>query len=245
MVAQHGPASAIQSSALAWQTATNPRVALFRWLLVSAALHWILIGFGGTAPQRPGISTAEKIHVTLRPAGAMKSPAVVDTGRQPASRPVERSRPAHPATGPDVVPASASAGDPTPDRRAPRDDTKVEIARFDPTEYLPPSAVERTAIPVNQELFDFLPLSGFQSGLWLVRLFVDEQGRVVEVELVESSGSERNSLELKAILLANRFMPALRPDGPVKSQKMIEVSFEPGPEALLTSPVPIPSAAGK
>ncbi len=121
----------------------------------------------------------------------------------------------------------------------------MEIARFDPAEYLPPSAVERTALPVNQDLFDFLPLSGFQSGLWLVRLFVDEHGRVVEVELVESSGSERNALELKAILLANRFLPALRADRPVKSQKMIEVSFEPGPEALLTSPVPVPSAAGR
>ena len=230
---------------MARETAASPRVTLFRWLLVSAALHWILIGFGGTAPQRPGISGVARIHVTLRPAANTKSPAIADPGLLPASKPVLRRRPAHPASGPDEVAAKVSAGDLVPDHRAPREDTLLDIARFDPAEYLPPSAVERTALPVNQELFDFLPLSGFQSGLWLVRLFIDEQGRVVEVELVESSGSERNAQELKAILLANRFMPALRPDGPVKSQKMVEVSFEPGPEAQVASPVPVPSAAGR
>ena len=230
---------------MARETAASPRAALFRWLLVSIALHGILIGFGGTAPQRAGTLLAAKIQVTLRSASAANKPPAVAAGLQPETQAEVHRRLARAVTAPADTAGAVTAGDSVPDRRAPREDTWLEIARFDPAEYLPPSAVERTALPVNQELFDFLPLSGFQSGLWLVRLFIDEQGRVVEVELVESSGSERNTLELKAILLANRFMPALRPDGPVKSQKMVEVSFEPGPEAQVASPVPVPSAAGR
>ena len=230
---------------MARETAASARVALFRWLFVSALLHWIVIGFGDSAPQRPGISGTTTVHVTLRPAANTKSAAVADLGLLPASKPVRRGRPAPPTSGPDEVAARVSAGDLVPDHRAPHEETLLKVARFDPAEYLPPSAVERTALPVNQELFDFLPLSGVQSGMWLVRLFIDERGDVDEVELVESSGSERNAVELKAILRANRFMPALRSDGPVKSQKMIEVSFEPGPEALLTTPVPVPSATGR
>ena len=130
-------------------------------------------------------------------------------------------------------------------KRAPRDDIKLDLAHFDPVLYLPPSEVQRVALPVDQELFDFLPLTGFQSGLWLVRLFIDEDGWVNEVEFVESRGTERNADELRAILLDNRFMPGLREDAPVKSQKMIEVSFEPGPAPRLSTPVLIPSVAGR
>ena len=230
---------------MAWQTATSSYAALYRWVLVSAVLHWLLIGFGGTAPLRPGVNAGTKIHVMLRPFAMTNKPAAPESGSQPLTQAVHDRRSRSPAAAPVDIAANLAAGDSAPDRRAPRDEVVLDLARFDPAEYLPPSAVERTALPINQELFDVLPLSGGQSGLWLVRLFVDEHGRVVEVELVESSGSEHNAQELKAILLANRFLPALRPDGPVKSQKMVEISFEPGPEAQATVPVPVPSAAGK
>ena len=109
-------------------------------------------------------------------------------------------------------------------------------------EYLPPSEVDQGATPVNEDLFDTLPLTGFQSGYWLVRLFIDQDGDVRELQFVESRGSERNADELRFILSRSRFTPARRGEANVKSQKMVEFSFEPGTPTLVSATLPDPSA---
>jgi hypothetical protein len=121
----------------------------------------------------------------------------------------------------------------------------MALIGFDPNAYLPPRDVEATAKPVSPETLDLLRLTGDQPGLWTMRLFIDENGSVDEVEVVEARGAEPNARELSALLRSIRFTPALAQGRPVKSQKMLEFSFEPGPEPLLAVPVPSPSATGK
>lgn len=224
----------------------GPRGTLIPGIIISVLLHGVFIGYGGIAPQRPGLSGKPSIELSFRPVAPVATRALpVDAATVPAAtvpKPRGRARAAVPALSPALAEVQGAA---TALQRAPRDDEKPDLARFDPVLYLPPSEVQRVALPINQELFDFLPLTGSEPGLWLVRLFIDEDGWVNEVEFVQSRGTERNADELRAILLANRFMPGLRDDESVKSQKMIEVSFEPGPAPRLTTPVLIPSVAEK
>ena len=126
--------------------------------------------------------------------------------------------------------------------RAPHEAPQVPVARFDPVEYLAPSQVERVALPVNEELFDYLPLTGFSAGTWLLRLYIDDTGHLDEVQVVESTGTPQNTEELRAILAASRFLPAYTLAGLVKSQRMIEISFLPGPVLQVSGPAPVPSA---
>ncbi len=117
--------------------------------------------------------------------------------------------------------------------------TRIGLLGFDPNAYLRPREVEDAAIPVSAEALDLLRLSGNQPGLWVMRLFIDEHGSVDEVEVIESRGAETNTAELVAILRSVRFVPAQASGVPVKSQKMLEFSFEPGSEPLLPVPVSV------
>jgi outer membrane biosynthesis protein TonB len=123
------------------------------------------------------------------------------------------------------------------------------IVAFEPALYLRPSDVDAVATPVSQEALELLQLSGEQPGLWVVRVYIGESGTVDELEVVDGRGSETNTLELLGLLRSVRFVPALAQGRPVRSQKMLEFSFEPGPvpltPILVPSPAPSPSAAGK
>ncbi len=123
------------------------------------------------------------------------------------------------------------------------------VLAFEPNLYLKPSDVEAAATPVSPESLELLQLTGAQPGLWVVRLYIDESGSVDELEVVEGRGSETNTLELLGLLRSVRFTPALVQGRPVRSQKMLEFSFEPGPAPLIPtqvpSPAPSPSAGGK
>lgn len=123
------------------------------------------------------------------------------------------------------------------------------IVDFEPALYLKPSDLDAAATPVSQESLELLQLTGAQPGLWVVRIFIGENGAVDELEVVDGRGSENNTLELLGILRSVRFTPAIAQGRPVRSQKMLEFSFEPGPTpltpTLVPSPAPSPSAAGK
>lgn len=123
------------------------------------------------------------------------------------------------------------------------------IVDFEPALYLRPSDVDVVATPVSQESLELLQLTGAQPGLWVVRVFIGESGSVDELEVVDGRGSESNTLELLGILRSVRFTPAIAQGRPVRSQKMLEFSFEPGPmpltPTLVPSPAPSPSATGK
>lgn len=121
----------------------------------------------------------------------------------------------------------------------------MPLARFDPARYLTPLQVERGAQPKNPALMTSLPLSGFESGSWRVRLFITESGTVDEVEVVEARGNPRNVEELRTYFAAANFDPALKDGAAVKSQAMFEISFEPSVDPGLFRPAPVPSAEGK
>ena len=192
-----------------------------------------------------GLSARAQIRVSLRPIQEVAKTAPANIATEILGAPVARKarQPQEIHATANMVPAEApDAGLP---KRAPREVIAMRVLQFDPSEYLPPSDVELVALPVNENLFDILPLSGNEPGYWLVRLFIDQDGKVDELQLVESKATERNTDELRAVLLANRFMPALREDSPVKSQKLLEFSFEPGLAPQLSVPVPAPWATEK
>jgi hypothetical protein len=225
---------------------------LNRCIGLSVALHCAVALYGGVAPQQHAAETSKALRVSLRAAPeAVSSATAVRTTRQPTTTSIAARHSAGPRAMVDAsapaeaaLPAGARAfEDPLLQRRAPHEDPPVALTRFDPAEYLTPAEVDRVALPANEDLFDILPLSGFQPGYWLVRLFVDQDGVVRELQVVDSRGAERNTEELRIILLNSRFMPARLGAGMVKSQKMVEFSFEPGPAPVLSASGPIPSEA--
>lgn len=213
-------------------------------------VHGLFVLYGGIGPQHRVTDTHPVLQASIRVAPDARSGISAPANGGPAaiaSR-ARDARPSGPRTAADAAidsPASVGteklAGEDI-QRRAPRDDVRLAVASFDPAEYLPPSEVDQGATPVNEDLFDTLPLTGFQSGYWLVRLFIDQDGDVRELQFVESRGSERNTEELRFILAQSRFTPARRGEAQVRSQKMVEFSFEPGSPTLISATLPDPSA---
>lgn len=213
-------------------------------------LHGVVALFGGVAPQRHALDAHPVLQASIRIAPDARSgvSAPGNLGAAPSMARARDARAAGPRTSPDAVAVAAA----TPEgarnsaeefqRRAPRDNAHLPVASFDPAEYLPPSEVDQGALPANEDLFDTLPLTGFQPGYWLVRLFIDQDGDVRELQFIESRGAERNADELRFILSQSRFTPARRGDANVKSQKMVEFSFEPGTPTLVSATLPDPSA---
>ena len=114
-----------------------------------------------------------------------------------------------------------------------------------PVEYLTPSQVDRMAVPVDADSLDLLPLTGDLPATWLVRLYIGPDGRMEEVQVLETEAPERATDELKTLLLTIPFIPALKLDLAVRSQKMLEISFDPSKGPRMTPPVLIPSATEK
>ena len=219
------------------------RVPLAAWLAVSAALHLIIAEVAGFKPHRQLASERQVLRVSIQapPRGAGES-RVFETARRDARRAPPPGR-THPAIRDMAAqPAPTPAQDAELAQRPPRIAPQLRVAEFDPTVYLAPSQVERVALPINEELFDFLPLTGFSAGYWLLRLFIDESGKLDELEIVDAKASTQNTEELRAILSTSRFQPAYTKTATVKSQRMIEISFEPGPPAQTSAPVPILAA---
>jgi hypothetical protein len=216
-------------------------------IALSLALHGALMGPIDFSPPPHGAPASTALKASFRPAPA---PVAAAAGWIPepaaARRPVDRPRggAANPEVGSRDRTEVANAG--TLERPRQRDEqAAVTPLKFDPAEYLTPREVDRLAEPVNAELFEMLPLSGDMTGQWLVRLYIDQAGRVNQIDIVESGGTERNAAELREVLAAGVFTPARKEDQPVKSQKMVELSFDPLFQQGLAAVPPGPSAAEK
>ena len=221
-------------------------VPLAACLAVSAALHLIVAGVAGFKPHGQLAVERQVLRVSIQtPSRGAGEPRVYETARPDAGRvpPPGRTRLAIPDMA--VQAAPMSAPDANLAQRPPRTAPQLRVAEFDPAVYLAPSQVERVALPINEELFDYLPLTGFSAGYWLLRLYIDESGKLDEMEVVEVKASTRNTDDLRAILSASRFQPASTKTATVKSQRMIEISFEPGPPAASSAPAPILAAGEK
>lgn len=221
-------------------------------LTLSAIIHVTLLSAGGFASRTysPGASVALQVRLApIQPARPEPMPAQQQPAPDRLSAPSKARRhqaPARPEPAVDPLPVTDAAAQGSSIERAPRAQTPFTLATFDPSRYLTFRQVDRGMVPTDPDWLDRIPFSGTGPGEWLVRLFVNEEGTVDEVEVLESRGSQVNTDELRAHLAAARFEPARRGAEPVKSQTMLEVRFQSptaGPD--LFRPSLVPSATGK
>ena len=214
-------------------------------LAASIALHALLI-----------VKAAPEAKVQIRhPAPALRAsitagPVSAESAARGTAGRAQRQIKRAPSSAPGKISGTATA---TPEhattvdtqRNAPREPEVLEIAALDPRDYFRPLQVDEVAVPLDPAILELLPLTGEQAGAWVLRLFIDDSGRLREIEVIEADASERNTRELLAILRNSPFAPARKGDASVKSQKMVEVSFDPAKGPGMSTPVPIPSATEK
>ena len=214
-------------------------------LAASIALHALLI-----------VKAAPEAKVQVRqPAPALRAsitagPVSAESAARGAAGSAQRQVRRAPSSAPGRISGTTTAA---PERaviveaprNAPREPEILEIAALDPSDYFRPMQVDEVAVPLDPAMLDLLPLTGDQPGAWLLRLFIDDSGRLREIEVIEADASERNTRELLAILRDSPFAPARKGDASVKSQKMVEVSFDPAKGPGMSAPVLIPSATEK
>jgi hypothetical protein len=199
-------------------------------LAISAVVHVTLLSAGGFALHAAPAKGGQAMQVVLRTAEPTrtKAPAEPEAMVRIDRSVVAATSPAQAGTdGGKPLPVENVHGDGGDIQRAPRAASPFAIADFDPARYLTVKQVDQGAVPVDPEWIDHVPLSGFEPGSWMVRLFVNEGGAVDEVELVESKGRRVNGEELRAYLATSRFEPARLGNEAVKSQMMIEIQFKP------------------
>jgi len=222
----------------------SPGASLALAVSISILAHGLVLkGLEARAhPAAARAFRAEKLSVRLpSDRGAPLPPLILEA--RPAAQDARRDN--APATEPS--PAAA------PQPKGPAIGLEERIApfvpAFDPALYLRPGEVDEAARPVSEEALDLVQLTGNQPGLWMVRLYIGADGAVDELEVVDGRGSPVNTAELVGFLREVRFTPALARGRAVKSQKMLEFSFEPGPiplaPVLVPPPAPSPSATGK
>lgn len=189
----------------------------FAWgLALSLAAHLLVIA--GLRPVTAVFAPQPPLQVELR--------QVATEPEAPLSVPAAPDAPA------DMAPASpaAAAAKPAPARPEPgavpelRPDSRLPLER-----YFTGLEVEVRAEPLNDPPLVY-PQRAYQSrirGKVILRILINERGGVDQVLVVESQ--PRGVFEEAAIDAARalRFSPALRFGNRVKSQKTVEVAFDP------------------
>lgn len=210
-------------------------------LLVSAAAHLMFIGFSGSGPR----TALRDSRLSARIEIPAPSAAVRATERKPDIAETPRQAPRRSGDEASTRRAAPRVPADQPLRRSPPEGGVLPFVAATPVEYFTPSQVDRLAVPVDPDLLDLLPLTGDLPATWLVRLYVGADGRLEEVQVLETEAPERTTNELKTLLLTIPFIPASKLDKAVRSQKMLEISFDPSKGPRMTPPVLIPSAAEK
>jgi hypothetical protein len=222
-------------------------------LALSAIVHVTLLSAGGFTARSAatGGGSALQVRLVSQPDGGNVSPPQTSTAPdQPRRSPtLPGARRIAEATSPargEALPASDQSDGLGNVERAPRAQSPIALASFDPTRYLTSRQVDRGLLPADPDLLDRIPFSGTGPGEWLTRIFVNEEGSVDEIEFLESRGSQTNTEELRAYLAAARFEPARRGAEAVKSQTMLEIRFQAStPGQDLFRPSLVPSAKGR
>lgn len=222
----------------------SPGTSLALAVALSVLAHGIVLQ--GLEPRAHPAATrafrADKLSVRLpSDRGAPLPPLILEA--RPAAQDAGRDSAPHTAPGPAAASEPKGTAVGLEERLAPFGPA------FEPALYLGPGEVDVAARPVAEEALDLMQLTGNQPGLWVVRLYIGADGAVDELEVVDGRGSQVNTAELIGFLREVRFAPALARGRAVKSQKLLEFSFEPGPiplaPALALPPAPSPSATGK
>ncbi len=198
--------------ALADPDAQPPRIRAPAWLawalLLSVALHaaalsWVgTLEFRASGPLRLAL-TARLVPLPETPAAAA-APAAVDRVGEPAAE-APRARPAPPA--PEPVQAAAAL--------PPRYFTSREVD-------VPAALLEQPPLVYPED-----PYLWKLAGKVRLRLFIGEDGRVESAEVVSARPPGHFEQAALDAGRAIRYQPALLGGRPVRSQKQIEVEFDP------------------
>ena len=206
----------------------SPYTMLFQWFGLSLFLHVVLVTFvGGT----------QQIHP--------HRPLVVDIQRIPESTDPLTNSAIAPKTAPDIAVENPLPQAPTPDTSKNLEHLpalpKTAVDLPVPFEsYLNINEVDVRAEPINDVPLPY-PMAAFMRhipGVVKLNLFINEQGKLDRIDLV--GASPKGYFEQAAIDAVSKlyFQPATRYGRPVKSQKTIEVIFDPNPALDQNRPQP-------
>lgn len=135
----------------------------------------------------------------------------------------------------DIAVAAGSAQQPIREAKAPQP-ANTSTARVSgpdlglaPERYYNSREVDVRAQPVNEVplLYPQLAYQNRIRGVVLLKILINERGAIDDLAVMESE--PRGTFEAAALnaTLATRFSPAIRNGRPVKSQKMLEITFDP------------------
>ena len=209
-------------------------VRLFQWVGLSLFVHVALVTFVGGAPQR-----------------YQHRPLVVDiqhippTVAEPLTRPLSQDQ-----TIPDIAVENLLPQVPNPVTAIERPPTTPNQAVDLPVpfdHYLSVAEVEVRAEPANDVPLSY-PASAYMrriAGVVRLKLFISEKGKLDRVELLDAAPKGIFENEALATVSKLYFYPATRYGRPVKSQKTIEVVFDPNPaldryQVKPGTPTPVP-----
>lgn len=100
---------------------------------------------------------------------------------------------------------------------------------FAPDRYYNSREVDVRAEPVNEVPLIY-PQFAYQNrvrGVVLLKILINERGTIDDVSIVEADPKGTFEGAARNAIVATRFSPAVRNGRPVKSQKMLEVKFDP------------------
>jgi len=211
----------------------TPRTRLFQWFGLSLFFHVALVTFVGGAqqvlPHRPLVVDIQ--HIPPEAAGPLTNAGMVP------ELDIENPLPQAPAPE-----ASREIARP-PEPPKPAVDLPVPFES-----YLNVNDVDIRAEPANDVPLSY-PAAAYVRkihGIVRLHLFINEQGRLDRIDLVDATPKgifEQDAIETVSQLY---FHPATRYGRPVKSQKTIEVVFDPRPDPVKPSAItPNASATGK
>jgi outer membrane biosynthesis protein TonB len=209
------------------------------WSLLLHVLVWNLavpIGIPGSGSIAPSASPA--ITVTLATALASEPAAEAATAVQPAPEPVP-------------IPPNP----PIPPRPAPAADAKNPLQAEPVTKAMPPTPglagvisgpwyyaaryLHRRPTPLRPIRPAYPPLASDIAGNVVLLLFINERGTVDTHRILKAEPAGIFENAVVPVFIAERYAPGLIAGQAVKSQLLVEVSFEPGAEArvsVLTEP---------
>ena len=165
----------------------------------SIGVHAVAVGlYGPAGATAPAIGSQPVIHASLTLSGAQPSEKGSEAARQPAGT------------------------------RAGRSGTEAGAALPSPERWLKRSELDAVATPLTAVNLEYPEAAKSRRAARVeVRLFIDERG-IVRKAAIESPGPER-VFDDAALRAWHRvlFSPAMKDGGAVKSQQVIEVTFQP------------------
>lgn len=97
--------------------------------------------------------------------------------------------------------------------------------QIDTSLYAPPENIDDVASVIEAPELPLPPDREIASGLLRIRVFVNEEGNVDQIELTESNLQENYSSRLIQAFKESKFSPGILHGKPIKSWRMIEINY--------------------